>query len=127
MGMWLQYDRQSSNAALDPPIVSNRNSAWGHLLWSSKCPSFSDARCDMSTLEKKLDALIAREDHVQPEDVTLEYIRNQRKKNVNLKYDFSTQYGGYNHKGEKVLSPAESSALVATGYRFLALFKRPKK
>lgn len=84
-------------------------------------------RCDMSTLEKKLDALIAREDHVQPEDVTLEYIRNQRKKNVNLKYDFSTQYGGYNHKGEKVLSPAESSALVAAGYRFLALFKRPKK
>ena len=33
----------------------------------------------MSTLEKKLDALIAQHDHIQPEDVTLEHIRDQRK------------------------------------------------
>jgi hypothetical protein len=32
----------------------------------------------MSTLEKKLDALIAQQDHIQPEDVTLEHIREQR-------------------------------------------------
>jgi hypothetical protein len=80
----------------------------------------------MSALEKKLDALIAQQDHIKPEDVTLEHIRNERDKNVDVKYEFSTRYGGYNRRGGRVLTPSESSNLVQAAYRFLGRFTRPR-
>jgi len=83
-------------------------------------------RSDMSTLEKKLDALIAQQDNIKPDAVTLEYIRNQRDKNGDVSYDFSTRYGGYHRKGGRVLTPAQSSALVSAAYRFLGRFTRQK-
>lgn len=76
----------------------------------------------MSTLEKKLDTLIAQQDNIRPEDVSLEHIRKQRDKNVNVKYDFSTRYGGYNRRGGRVLTPSQSSAMVDAAYRFLRRF-----
>jgi hypothetical protein len=79
----------------------------------------------MSTLEKKLDALIAQQDHVQPEDVTLEHIREQRDKSqsyADAKPDFSTRYGGYVLTSGRLLSRAETTEMVRSAYRFLATF-----
>ena len=84
----------------------------------------------MSTLEKKLDALIAQQDHVQPEDVTLEHIREQRDKSesyANAKLDLSTRYGGYVRTSGRLLSPAETIAMVRAAYRFLASFAKRAK
>lgn len=78
----------------------------------------------MSALEKKLDALIAREDHIRPEDVNLEHIRQCRDKNDSVTYDFSTKYGGFDRRSAKVLTPAQSTNMIASAYRFLAKFGR---
>lgn len=83
----------------------------------------------MSTLEKKLDALIAQHDHIQPEDVTLEHIRDQRKNDksyANAKYDFSTRYGGYVRASRRVLTAAQTNDIVRSAYQFLARFSRTK-
>jgi hypothetical protein len=80
----------------------------------------------MSTLEKKLDSLIAQQDHVQPEDVTLEHIRKWRDQNVNAVYDFSTRYGGYNRGAGRTLSPAQEAEIVRAAYRFLSQFRQKK-
>jgi len=78
----------------------------------------------MSDLERKLDALIAEADHIQPEDVTLEYIRQRRDKNEDVTYDFSTHYGGFNRRNGKVLSPHQSRDIIAAAYKFLGRFSR---
>jgi hypothetical protein len=78
----------------------------------------------MSDLEQKLNALIAEEDKVQPEDVTLEHIRQTRDRNEDVKYDFSTQYGGFNRRNGKVLNPHQSRDLIAAAYSFLGRFSR---
>lgn len=78
----------------------------------------------MSSLEKKLDALIAEADQIRPEDVTLEHIRRTRDQDKNVKYDFSTQYGGFNRRSGRVLTPQQSTDLVASAYRFLGRFSR---
>jgi hypothetical protein len=81
----------------------------------------------MSTLEKKLDALIAQQDHIQPEDVTLEHIREQRDKSpAEIKYDFSTRYGGYVRASTRLLTPAQTREVVRAAYQFLAGFARKK-
>jgi hypothetical protein len=84
----------------------------------------------MSTLEKKFDALIAQQDHVQPEDVTLEHIREQRDKSesyANTKPDCSTRYGGYVRTSGRLLSPSETIEMVRAAYRFLASFAQRTK
>ena len=78
----------------------------------------------MSMLEKKLDSLIAAQDHIRPEEVTLEHIRKTRDKNQDIKYDFSTRYGGYNRRGRRVLTIAQSNSLVRSAYQFLSRFGR---
>jgi len=80
----------------------------------------------MSVLEKKLDSLIAQEDNVRPEDVTLEYIRRMRDCNPNITYDFTTRYGGYNRRGKRVLTPAQSANIIVAGYRYLSRFGRQR-
>lgn len=78
----------------------------------------------MSDLEKKLDALIAEEDHIRPEEVTLEYVRQSRAKNENISYDCSTLYGGFNRRNTKVLTAQQSKDVVKAAYRFLGMFSR---
>ena len=82
--------------------------------------------CVMS-LEQKLDALIARQDHVNPKDVTLEYIRHQRDQKGfynNVKFDFSTRYGGYVRTNRTVLTPSMVSEVIGMAYGFLASLGR---
>jgi hypothetical protein len=81
----------------------------------------------MSTLEEKLDILIAKQDHVQPEDVTLEYIRQKREEKPTDKYDFTTYYGGYNKRGGKVLTVAQTREAISRAYQFLGGFSKRKK
>jgi len=81
----------------------------------------------MSALEEKLDELIAKQDHIRPQDVTLEYIRRNRKENPTEKYDFSTHYGGYNKRGGVVLTAAQTRDAISKAYRFLGEFAKRKK
>lgn len=81
----------------------------------------------MSALEDKLDALIAKQDNVRPQDVTLDYIRRNREEKPTDNYDFSTQYGGYNKRGGKVLTIAQTRDAIASAYRFLGGFSKRKK
>jgi hypothetical protein len=81
----------------------------------------------MSGLEEKLDALIAKQDHVRPQDVTLEHIRQNRKEHPAEKYDFSTHYGGYNKRGGKVWTAAQTREAISSAYKFLSTFSRRKR
>jgi hypothetical protein len=78
----------------------------------------------MSALEKKLDLLIAEQDNIRPQDVTLEHIRNVRDSDANVKCDFSTHYGGYNRSGKRVLTASQASEMIRAAYRFLGRFAR---
>ena len=78
----------------------------------------------MSTLEKKLDELIAHEDSVRPEDVTLEHIRQKRDQSPDTALDFSTRYGGYIRGSGKVLTVTQAREIVRAAYGFLARFVR---
>jgi len=83
----------------------------------------------MSTLEKKLDNLIAQQDHIQPEDVTLEHIREQRRKNplyAENEYDTSSRYGGYVRTNARLLTQLQTHRMVIAAYKFLADFTRKK-
>jgi len=66
--------------------------------------------------------LIAQQDHIKPEDVTLEHIHEKRRKNVDVKYDFSTRYGGYVQSAKRVLTPAQTTEIVKAAYRFSCWF-----
>jgi low affinity Fe/Cu permease len=81
----------------------------------------------MSALEEKLDALIAKQDHVRPQDVTLEHIRRNRDEKPTDTYDFSTHYGGYNKRGGRVLTVAQTREAISTAYKFLGTFSKRKK
>jgi hypothetical protein len=78
----------------------------------------------MSKLESKLDALIAEQDNIRPGDVTLEHIRSKRHSDLDVNYDSSTYYGGYNRRGAKLLTARQSTELIQAAYTFLDHFKR---
>lgn len=78
----------------------------------------------MPTLEEKLDALIASQDNVRPDEVTLEHIRQVRDQNKKVTYDFSTRYGGFNRRSGKVLTPSQAQGIINAAYRFLSRFGR---
>lgn len=80
----------------------------------------------MSTFEKKLDDLIAKQDHVSPNEVTLEYIRSRRESDIYPKanFNFNTKYGGYNRTRLRVLTPARIKASIESAYKFLARFNK---
>jgi hypothetical protein len=80
----------------------------------------------MSALEKKLDDLIAQQDRVRPEDVTLEYIRKKRDQAPNIDFEFSTNYGGYHRKGARVFTQRQALEMVRSAYQFLHRFSHPK-
>ena len=71
--------------------------------------------------------MIAEQDHVQPEDVTLEHIRQKREQNPNANFDFSTRIGGYNRPGGHVLTVAQSREVIRSAYKFLSSFGKTKK
>jgi hypothetical protein len=81
----------------------------------------------MSTLEKELDELIARQENVRPDQVTLELIRDRRETEVypNARLDFSTNYGGHIPTG-RFYGLAEAKATVEKAYKFLARFSKKK-
>jgi hypothetical protein len=81
----------------------------------------------MPTFEEKLDALIASQDHIRPEDVTLEYIRQQRSQAPDPALDFSTRYGGYiKGSAQRVLTSTQAKKIVSAAYEFLARFAARK-
>jgi hypothetical protein len=80
----------------------------------------------MPTLEEKLDALIASQDHVRPDEVTLEHIRQVRDQNGKITYDFSTRYGGFNRRHGKVLTPSQALGIINSAYRFLRRYGRKR-
>jgi hypothetical protein len=82
----------------------------------------------VSTLEKELDELIAREENVSPEDVTLEFIRKKRDEEVYPKapVNLTMPHGGFVARARRFLTHLEGKALVTRGNRFLAKFSVPK-
>jgi hypothetical protein len=60
-------------------------------------------------LEKYLERLIAEREHVRPEQVTEEYIRNERARKIypNVRYETDSGYGGYCTIGLQVLTRDE--------------------
>lgn len=58
----------------------------------------------MSTLEQKLKSLIAKDLGVSPDEVTPEFIHEQRKRLKNVRMVFESKYGGHRSEGLKVLS-----------------------
>jgi hypothetical protein len=80
----------------------------------------------MPTLEDKLDALIASQDHIRPDEVDLEHIRHVRDQNKEITYDFSTRYGGFNRRNGRVLTPSQARGIINAAYRFLSRYARKK-
>ena len=81
----------------------------------------------MSNLEKKLNTLIAEQDHISPNEVNLEYIHGQRLRTYpTAKYDFSTYYGGYNVHDLKTITPEEAAIAADLAYGFLSNFTEKK-
>ncbi|HTS78572.1 MAG TPA: hypothetical protein VMG40_20345 [Bryobacteraceae bacterium] len=78
----------------------------------------------MPTLEEKLDVLIAKQDHIKPNEVTLDHIRHLRDENKQENFDFSTRYGGYNRRGGRVLTAVQSRAWINAAYRLLGQYRR---
>ena len=70
-------------------------------------------RSAQETLEQYLTRLIAAHEGIQPSQVTLEYIRNQREKLVypDTRYDTCSNYGGYRNDGLEVLTRSEVEQL----------------
>jgi len=77
----------------------------------------------MLTLEKELDELIAQQEKVRPDQVTLELIRERREVEVYPKapIDFANNMGGCNPTG-RFYSLAEAKATIEKAYRFLMQF-----
>jgi hypothetical protein len=61
------------------------------------------------SLETLLQELIAAQDDVRPEDVTLDYIRSQREKRFypTVRYETDSRYGGYDSRRLRSLSRNE--------------------
>jgi len=64
----------------------------------------------MSTLEKKLRSLIARDLGVSPDAVTPQFIHEQREKMKNLTLVLDSKYGGHRSDGLKVLTDKDIEA-----------------
>ena len=60
-------------------------------------------------LETLFRQLIAAQDDIRPEDVTLDYIRSQRERRFypNTRYDTDSRYGGYDSRRLRFLSRNE--------------------
>jgi len=65
------------------------------------------------SLDEYLTSLIAAEDGVSPETVTVEYIREQREHRFypSTRYNIGSSYGGYDGTGLKFLTQEEFEAL----------------
>ena len=70
-------------------------------------------RTPSESLRQYLRRRIAELDGVSPEEVTPEYIRKQREKRIypKLKFDISSDYGGYSGEGRTFLTGEELDAL----------------
>jgi hypothetical protein len=81
----------------------------------------------MPTLESELDELIARQENVRPDQVTLELIREKRETEVypNARVDFSTNYGGHIATG-RFYGLTEAKATIEKAYKFLTRFSKRK-
>ena len=66
-------------------------------------------------LETLFRQLIAAQDGVRPEDVTLDYIRSQREKRFypSTRYDTDSRYGGYDSRRLRSLSRNELDEVAA--------------
>lgn len=67
-------------------------------------------------LGKYLRSLIATEDKIRPEDVTVGYIHCQRKKHLypTTRYNVGSSYGGYNEGGLQFMTQIEFDTLTAS-------------
>jgi len=63
----------------------------------------------MSSLEKELTELIARDLNIKPEEVTAQYIHDWREKHLypRLKATLNTKLGGFNSVARRVISLEE--------------------
>ena len=79
----------------------------------------------MSVLERKLKELIAEDLNVSPEEVTAEFIHQQRERlSPQIQLVLDTNYGGYSALGLKVLSDEEIKSNQEEAEAFLADFAR---
>ena len=67
------------------------------------------------SLDTLLRELIAAQDDVRPEEVTLDYIREQREKRFypSVRYDTDSRYGGYNSRRLRSLTRDELDEVAA--------------
>jgi hypothetical protein len=82
----------------------------------------------VSTLEKELNELIARQEDVRPDQVTLELIRDKREAEVypNAPVNLSMPHGGFTVRAPRFLTHPEGEALIREGTRLLAKYSRKK-
>jgi hypothetical protein len=61
------------------------------------------------TLEELLTRLIATQEGIRQDEVTVEYIHEQRKQHLypTIRYDIGTEYGGYSTEGLKFFTQDE--------------------
>ena len=82
----------------------------------------------MSPLEKKLNSLIAKQLGVRPEEVTIEFVRNVRRKRIypKIKVDFNTRIGGL-VSNKRQLTGEEAERAIKVGEEFLHQFASSQK
>jgi hypothetical protein len=66
-----------------------------------------------ASLEELLQELIAVQDGIRPEDVTVDYIQHQREKRFypSTRYDIDSKYGGYDSRRMRFLSRDEFDSI----------------
>jgi hypothetical protein len=84
----------------------------------------SRERWASETLEQYLTRLIAMDEGVSPEEVTLEFIRKKREERIypNERYSICTDYGGYRSGNLEVLTREELSRREKETYEWLKQF-----
>jgi hypothetical protein len=77
------------------------------------------------SLEDFLTRRIATEEKINPDEVTVEYIHEQRKKRYypNTRYNIGSDYSGYIHTGLKFLTGVEIEEIKKGADRFIKSFK----
>lgn len=78
----------------------------------------------LQELDAYLTKLIAAQEGIDQEKITVSYIQEQREKLIykTKRFDISSQYGGYDLTGLKVLTRQELEAIDDRANRFLASF-----
>ena len=82
------------------------------------------------TLEDRFNRIIAKLDNISEQDVTVEYIRQQREKIIypTTRFDSGSEYGGYDGKGLKFLTRNEFDELERkVNIRQKSIFKELSK